>query len=249
MAQKRMLDKKISLSEQVADLSIPAALLFTWSIPHTDDIGLLPRSHRTLKAAIVPMWEYGSKDFDGFVAEIVKQKLWQPFEYSGEQFYILTKFQGHQTLKKDRQPQTRLGIKVSKDPKETWNTVNSILANCGIQLEDSTSQEDAEEKGSEVKRSKVKKKPSGADTRFDEFWAIYPNKKAKKKAQESWAKIEMTDELFADLMKGLQIQVESKQWKKDGGAYVPHPATWLNQERWSDEVSATGEVTNKTDVI
>ena len=25
------------------------------------------------------------------------------------------------------------------------------------------------------------------------------------------------------------------QWRKDAGAFIPHPATFLNQERWKDE--------------
>ena len=28
------------------------------------------------------------------------------------------------------------------------------------------------------------------------------------------------------------------QWKKEGGEYIPLPATWLSQERWEDEVKA-----------
>ena len=54
MAQKLMIDKKISVSEQVANLPIEAQLLFTWMIPHADDVGLLPYSARTIKALVIP---------------------------------------------------------------------------------------------------------------------------------------------------------------------------------------------------
>ena len=30
---------------------------------------------------------------------------------------------------------------------------------------------------------------------------------------------------------------QTEQWKKDNGKYVPYPATWLNQERWTDEIN------------
>jgi hypothetical protein len=30
-------------------------------------------------------------------------------------------------------------------------------------------------------------------------------------------------------------QRASRQWREDGGRYIPHPATWLNQGRWEDE--------------
>jgi hypothetical protein len=242
MAQKRMIDKKISLSEQVADLSDRAAILFTWSIPHSDDVGLLPRSHRTLKAAIVPMWECTIEEFDGYAKEIVKQGLWQEFEYKGDQFYALTKFQDHQTLKRDRQPQTRLNITFAANPKDTWQTINSILVEAGIQMEDNGNQMDSEEKGSEGKKRKVKRKKTTSkadDDVFDRFWSEYPNKKAKKKARESWDKIDFTKHPADDIIAAVQKQKQSKQWMKDGGAFIPHPTTWLNQERWTDEVDTT----------
>jgi hypothetical protein len=29
----------------------------------------------------------------------------------------------------------------------------------------------------------------------------------------------------------------SHDWSKDGGKYIPNPATWLNQGRWDDEIT------------
>ena len=28
----------------------------------------------------------------------------------------------------------------------------------------------------------------------------------------------------------------TKEWQKDGGQFIPHPATWLNEGRWDDTV-------------
>ena len=30
--------------------------------------------------------------------------------------------------------------------------------------------------------------------------------------------------------------VRSDQWRRDGGQFIPNPATWINQQRWLDEV-------------
>ena len=38
-------------------------------------------------------------------------------------------------------------------------------------------------------------------------------------------------------MKGLEQQKLSADWKKDGGKYIPYPSTWLNDERWEDELA------------
>lgn len=150
MAQKRMIDKRISVSEQVANLTRDAQLLYTWSIPHSDDVGLLPRNHKTLKGLIVPMWDIVSAEFDALVGEILGQMLWIPFEFADQKFYRIPNFTRFQTLKKDRQPKTILDIKLNRDPRKSWDSLEDI----GFHVEDDEFQMESEEKGREGKRRK-----------------------------------------------------------------------------------------------
>ncbi len=46
---------------------------------------------------------------------------------------------------------------------------------------------------------------------------------------------------MADLVTAIKAQKQGEQWAKDGGRFIPHPATWLNQARWEDEASAAPE--------
>lgn len=79
--------------------------------------------------------------------------------------------------------------------------------------------------------------PASTDAElFDKFWRMYPNKKGKANAEKAWAKIKVTAGLFTLISDGLARQVVCADWKKDGGAFIPHPATWLNGRRWEDEV-------------
>lgn len=71
---------------------------------------------------------------------------------------------------------------------------------------------------------------------FEKFWKIYPRKEAKKKALAAWTKLKPDKKLFDEIMAGLQKCMKGEQWTKDGGRFVPHPTTWLNGERWQDEV-------------
>lgn len=75
------------------------------------------------------------------------------------------------------------------------------------------------------------------EKQFDKFWQAYPKKVSKKEAQKSWNKINPSLELFEKILKALEIVKQTEQWKKDNGKYVPYPATWLNQERWTDEIN------------
>jgi uncharacterized protein YdaU (DUF1376 family) len=81
-----------------------------------------------------------------------------------------------------------------------------------------------------------------ADDLFPRFWALYPRKQDKAKAQKAWAKLKVTDDLFAVIAKGLAAQVVSADWIKDGGKYIPMPTTWLNGMRWEDEVKVYSNV-------
>jgi len=244
-----MLDKKISVSEQVSNLSPESQLIFTWGIPHADDVGLIPRSHKTLKATIVPMWECTLAQFDEWVAAIVKEGLWKEVEYKDDRFYIMTKFQEHQTLKKDRQPQTFLSITLDKDPKVSWEVLSEVLESLGFHLEDSGFHLESEEKRSEEKRSKRREEKTspqnGDETLFPEFWTAYPRKVGKKDAQRAWMKAMKTGVTFKTIIESLEKWKVSNQWTKDNGEFIPHASTWLNKERWNDEVKSA--VTSKTD--
>lgn len=229
-----MIDKKISVSEQVANLPVEAQLIFTWSIVHADDLGLLPRSHRTLKAMVTPMLDLTIDQFGNHMEDIVRQGLIREFVFKEEKFYRVINFKEHQTLKKDRQPQTLIKIPLSEAPKKSWEMVESILEDNGILLEDTDFQLEPEVKRREVKRSEDKY----ILTSFEEFWKEYPNKKVKKKALQTWMRIKPDEKLFESIMTGLSKAKSSSQWRKDGGMFIPHPATWLNQERWNDEINA-----------
>lgn len=80
--------------------------------------------------------------------------------------------------------------------------------------------------------------PDGSEQTFDQFWQPYPNKVAKAAALKAWKKIKPDASLLARILSALATAKESDSWKKDGGRFVPHPATWLNGKRWEDESPA-----------
>ena len=88
------------------------------------------------------------------------------------------------------------------------------------------------------------------DTAFEIFWAAYPKKKGKKQAIRAWEKIKPSPTI-AEAEKLAQIvsmQARTPQWTKDGGEFIPLPATWLNGERWNDELETkTHDVYTSTD--
>ena len=78
--------------------------------------------------------------------------------------------------------------------------------------------------------------PPMVDDLFPKFWKLYPNKKSKKDARKAWEKLKPSAELRLTLMTALGSHRLSRDWTKDDGQYVPMASTWLNGERWTDEL-------------
>lgn len=76
----------------------------------------------------------------------------------------------------------------------------------------------------------------GLAARFEAFWQAYPRKVGKDAARRAFDKRKPDAALLQRMLAAIQAQRSGEQWQRDGGQFVPHPATWLNQGRWDDEV-------------
>ena len=72
--------------------------------------------------------------------------------------------------------------------------------------------------------------------KFLAFWDAYPKKKGKGGAARAFAKTKAHE--FDAVMEGVAKSIGTEDWTKDNGQYIPHPATWLNERRWEDEVES-----------
>jgi len=72
---------------------------------------------------------------------------------------------------------------------------------------------------------------------FDIFWKLYPKKKGKGNAEKAWKKLGNPTEKIELIQQALVWQMESEDWIKDGGQYIPYPASYLNGKYWEDEES------------
>lgn len=75
---------------------------------------------------------------------------------------------------------------------------------------------------------------------FDAFWEIYPRKVAKKDAARVWARMS-SEQRFAATQ---ALPIHIRYWEAAGRTKetTPHPATWLNGERWTDELEMPAPV-------
>ncbi len=85
--------------------------------------------------------------------------------------------------------------------------------------------------------SRSKSVPEG----FDEFYADYPRKEARRDAEQAWRKLAPDEPLRRQIHAALTAQKTSQRWLKDNGSYIPLPASWLNGRRWEDQLLSGSE--------
>jgi hypothetical protein len=76
---------------------------------------------------------------------------------------------------------------------------------------------------------------------FDAFWDAYPRKIGKDAAIRAYAKRRFTVEQRGVVLNAIATQRNSEAWTREAGRFIPHPATWLNEGRWQDEVLVAGK--------
>lgn len=75
----------------------------------------------------------------------------------------------------------------------------------------------------------------GPSATFDEFWAECPRKVGKGAASKAWAKA-IKKATPREIIDGMKAASEHWQRTRTETRFIPHPATWLNAERWADEI-------------
>lgn len=70
---------------------------------------------------------------------------------------------------------------------------------------------------------------------FDLFWECYPRKKSKGDAMKAWRQTEPHRPSIEEILGAIEQQMRSHDWQKDGGQFIPYPASWLRDWGWADE--------------
>ena len=75
---------------------------------------------------------------------------------------------------------------------------------------------------------------------FEKFWSIWTRKVGRGAAEKAWLRIGPGPLLESRILAAAQAQVNAygSEWARTKRQYQPHPATWLNQKRWLDQIES-----------
>jgi hypothetical protein len=85
---------------------------------------------------------------------------------------------------------------------------------------------------------KTKTVGAGVRERFARFWRTYPKKRSKGQAERAFFRIDPDEQLLATMIATIERATTSEDWMKEGGKFIPYPATWLGARGWEDEMTA-----------
>lgn len=72
-------------------------------------------------------------------------------------------------------------------------------------------------------------------TAFERFWTAYPKKRNKGDACKAWRALKPDEQLVEVILQAVERAKGFAQWRKDGGQFIPYPASWLRARGWEDE--------------
>jgi hypothetical protein len=81
------------------------------------------------------------------------------------------------------------------------------------------------------------KAPEATDEEFEQFWHLYPRRVGKGHARKAFQKAYKAIGLVRILEATDDFARNCAETNKDA-QYIPHPATWLNGERWDDDLDS-----------
>jgi hypothetical protein len=260
MARIRSIKPEFFSSLSIADLSRDARLLFIGLWTYVDDDGRGIADPRLIKAHVFPLDDdLPAPRVAELIDELLAKGRVRRYDVTDRTFLVVVNFSEHQRI--NRHIPSRLPAPPSDD--ETPGQSHDVSAHDSL-TEDAVnphvlSSEDsppdlrimdhgsmdhgkdhARRGVSECARSEpaliespappAVREPEG----FEDFWRVYPRRTGKGSARKAWVQARKRA-TFDQILIGADRFAAALAKAHTEERFVPHPATWLNADRWSDE--------------
>lgn len=219
----RIIKESVCVSDSIDKLTWFEEVLFYRLIVNCDDYGRFDGRVSVIKNRLFPLKDNVTiKAVTEAINKLVSVELVVLYEFEGKPYLHLPTWNEHQSIRAKR----------SKYPAPDDSVKSHEIICKQMQADVPVIQSESES------YSKSESKTSAG---FDAFWGQYPRHTAKEAARKAWSKLNPSEELQEQIIAAVLVYKASPQWTKDGGQYIPHPSTFLNQRRWEDEIVGSSE--------
>lgn len=238
----RIIKESICKSDTLNHLSAEAEVFFYRLLVNCDDYGrfsadpdllaslLYPRK-RSLRSSTVKKW----------LQEVANVGLVIIYKHGGDMLLQVRTWDQHQQIRNKRSKYPAYTDTGSEVITDTYNGTH-------LKSNDSNSSKNhLKSDDSKCPRNPIQSNPNTNPIQndqpngdrmvdsFDLFWSVYPKRVGKKDAIKAWGQIKPDEAMVQAIIEGVERWKASEQWTKDGGQFIPYPATFLRGERWNDE--------------
>lgn len=223
MARIRTIKPEFFRSRSLSRCSRDARFTFTGMWCEADSMGRGIADARILKGAIWPLDDDITPPVIDLHLEQLAREHITLYEVDGERYFEIRNWEKHQAASY-RQGEPVHPAPPSHEPCTPPHA--SRMSSSAVR----------EGKGREGNaRARAVHTPVPEPDDFDEFWACYPRKTARKRAATVWRRLTLTErQLALDA-----VPAHCARWKREHPTttqFVPHASTWLNDKRWEDEL-------------
>lgn len=219
MPKGRMLNKKISVNRTLPNLSVHAALLFTWCIPHLDVEGKMYADPQQIKGIVVPYLKYFTIKRIEFCLKELNESGIVVVYGDGYKYMKFIGFANEQSLNPDRET-----------PSQIPDPAPDLLKN-------NSGETPAKDK---IKLSKGKDKVGVSPitmSNFELVWNLYPNRQGRKQAEKHFFATVKTDRDYQNIQTALGNYLISGNVQS---GFIKLGSTWFND--WESWVSPTEQM-------
>lgn len=221
------------LFELEHETGLPVRVAFIGLFTAADRDGCFKWRPRELKLDVMP---YDQTDFSRVLDALATRGFVIKYRVDDAWYGLIPTFTKHQVINNREKSSDLPGL---DDAQEVFSPNNNDLLTRDSRVSDASSTRhgnvQGEGKGREGKGTgKGSTRDALSDEQFEVFWKLYPKKASKKDALKAWKKIDA--ELFDHIIDSLGTHRGCEQWVKDEGKFIPNAATWLNGEKFNDEV-------------
>tara|TARA_R100000808_G_scaffold6400_1_gene19029 strand:+ start:4651 stop:5514 length:864 start_codon:yes stop_codon:yes gene_type:complete len=219
--RNRILQKSFWTSSEIIELEIHERLLFLGMTNHADDEGIIKTAPRALKAKIFPA--------DNMSVEKIENALFKMRELGLIIFNedaTLCRFVNWFEFQKINRPYPSKFNFVEEKKSDSVNIHGTFS-------EHSLPNNNNNSNNKKKKNNKNKTNKSVFSNEFESFWKTYPRKVAKKKCYDKFNSL-LIDFKLEEIIEGSSLWIQYWKTAKTRNEYIPHPYTFLNQERFID---------------
>ncbi len=235
MARSRNIKPAFFLNDEIADLQPLARLLFIglWTV--ADYKGRMEYRPKRIKAEILP---YDDCDVAALLEDLAQAQFITIYNVEEKHYVAIANFAKHQHPHPN---EVRKGSSIPDHPQcATETPAPKGTANNRDQSRQDNDSSITDQADSLLLIPSITPKgvcANDAQERFDDFWLEYPRKKDKAKAKAKWKSKKLDGKAEMILEDVRNRKINDHDWLKGGGEFIPYPSTYLNGERWEDEIT------------